>query len=161
MTYYLKLFYVHLEKTSMANCFEEFLSKWNSATKKKAIIDELESHGIILENLVSEVKKDLDVFDLICHIAWDMPPLTRRERADRVKKRNYFTKYGDKVRTILNALLDKYADEGIENIEDLSVLMIEPLNEFGTPVEIVQLFGGRDKYMDAIEELEHELYAVA
>jgi len=140
---------------------DEFLARWNSSTKKKAVIDELESHGVILENLVSEVKKDLDVFDLVCHIAWDMPPLTRRERADRVKKHNYFTKYGDKARIIINALLDKYADEGIENIEDLSVLRIEPFNEFGTPAEIVQLFGGRDKYMVAIEELENELYAVA
>jgi len=140
---------------------DEFLARWNTATKKKAVIDELEAHGIILENLVSEVKKDLDVFDLVCHIAWDMPALTRRERAERVKKHNYFTKYGDKARMIINALLDKYADEGIENIEDLSVLRIEPFNEFGTPAEIVKLFGGRDEYMDAIEELEHELYAVA
>lgn len=139
----------------------EFLARWNSFTKKKTVIDELESHGVILENLVSEVKKDLDVFDLICHIAWDMPPLTRRERADRVKKRNYFTKYGDKARAIINALLDKYADEGIENIEDPSVLRIEPFSEFGTPAEIVQLFGGRDKYLGAIAELENELYAVA
>jgi len=139
---------------------DEFLARWNSTTKKKAVIDELESHGIILENLMSEVKKDLDVFDLVCHVAWDMPPLTRRERADRVKKRNYFTKYGDKARNIIDALLDKYADEGIENIEDLSVLRIEPFNQFGTPAEIVTLFGGRDKYMDAIEKLENELYAV-
>jgi len=140
---------------------DEFLARWNSSTKKKVVIDELETHGVILENLVSEVKKDLDVFDLVCHIAWDMPPLTRRERADRVKKHNYFTKYGDKARIIINALLDKYADEGIENIEDLSVLRIEPFNELGTPAEIVQLFGGRDEYMVAIEELENELYAVA
>ena len=139
---------------------DEFLTRWNGATKKKAVIDELESHGVILENLVSEVKKDLDVFDLVCHIAWDMPPLTRRERADRVKKHNYFTKYGDKARTIINALLDKYADEGIDNIEDLSVLRIEPFNEFGTPAEIVKLFGGRNKYLDVVEELEHEIYAV-
>jgi len=140
---------------------EEFLARWNTATKKKAVIDELESHGIILENLVAEVKKDLDVFDLVCHVAWDMPALTRRERAERVKKRNYFTRYGKKARMIISALLDKYADEGIENIEDLSVLRIEPFSEFGTPAEILKLFGGRDEYMEAMEELEHELYAVA
>ena len=116
---------------------------------------------LILENLVSEVKKDLDVFDLVCHVAWDMPPLSRRERAERVKKRNYFTRYGDKARMIINALLDKYADEGIENIEDLSVLRIEPFNQFGTPAEIVRLFGGRKKYLDTIGELEDQLYAVA
>lgn len=140
---------------------DDFLSKWNSATKKKAIIDELEAHGVILENLVLDVKKDLDVFDLVCHVAWDMPPLSRHERADRVKKRNYFTKYGDKARIIINALLDKYADEGVENIEDLSVLRVEPFNQFGTPSEIVQLFGGKKKYLDAIGELENQLYAAA
>ena len=139
---------------------DDFLARWNSFEKKKAVIDELESHGIILDNLLSEVKKDLDAFDLICHVAWDMPPLTRRERADRVKKRNYFTKYGDQARIILNALLDKYADEGIDNIEDPSVLRVEPFNRFGTPAEIVQMFGGRDKYLKAIGELEHEIYAV-
>lgn len=137
----------------------DFLAHWNSAHKKKAIIEELESHGVILENLRDEVKKDLDIFDLICHIAWDMPALTRRERAEQVRKRNYFTKYGEKARTIIDALLDKYADEGIENIEDLSVLRIEPFNQIGTPAEIIQIFGSRDQYIHVIEELEHELYA--
>jgi len=140
---------------------DDFLARWNSFEKKRAVIDQLESHGIMLDNLLSEVKKDLDAFDLICHIAWDKPPLTRRERADKVKKRNYFTKYEDKARTILNALLDKYADEGIDNIEDPSVLRVEPFNRFGTPAEIVKIFGGRDKYLEAIEELEREIYAVA
>lgn len=139
---------------------DEFLAKWNSTTKKKAIVKELESHGIILENLAAEVKKDLDVFDLICHIAWDMPPLSRKERADRVKKHNYFTKYGDKARTIIEALLDKYAEEGIENIEDLSVFRVEPFSQFGTPIEILKIFGGRNKYMHLVEELEKELYTV-
>jgi type I restriction enzyme R subunit len=140
---------------------EDFLARWNSTHKKKAIVSELESHGIILDNLLEEVKKDLDIFDLICHIAWDMPALTRKERAEQVRKRNYFTKYGDKVRMVIEALLDKYADEGIENIEDLSVLRIEPFNKIGTPAEIIQIFGGRDKYLHVIEELENELYAAA
>jgi len=140
---------------------DDFLSRWNNTNKKKAIIEELESHGVILDNLMDEIKKDLDIFDLICHIAWDMPALTRRERAEQVKKRNYFTKYGDKARAIIEALLDKYADEGIENIEDLAVLRIEPFNKFGTPAEIIQIFGGRDKYLHVIEELEHEIYAAA
>ena len=119
---------------------DDFLARWNSSHKKKAIIEELESHGVILENLMAEVKKDLDVFDLICHIAWDKPALTRKERADNVKKRNYFTKYGEKARMIIDALLDKYASEGIENIEDMSVLRIEPFNQIGTPAEIVKIF---------------------
>jgi len=140
---------------------DDFLAKWNSAHKKKAVIEELESHGIIPENLMAEVKKDLDAFDLICHIAWDMPALTRRERSENVKKRNYFTKYGEKARKVIEALLDKYADEGIENIEDLAILRIEPFNQIGTPTEIVQIFGGRDQYIHVIEELEHELYTAA
>ncbi|QQR67317.1 MAG: DEAD/DEAH box helicase family protein [Candidatus Brocadia sp.] len=140
---------------------DDFLARWNSAHKKKAIIEELESQGIIPENLMSGVKKDLDVFDLICHIAWDMPALTRRERAENVKKRNYFTKYGEMARKVIDALLDKYADEGIENIEDLAILRIEPFNQIGTPTEIVQLFGGREQYLHVLEELEQELYTAA
>ena len=139
----------------------DFLARWNSAHKKKVIIEELETRGIIFENLKDEVKKDLDIFDLVCHIAWDMPALTRRERVEGVKKRNYFTKYGDKVRLIIDALLDKYADEGIENIEDLSILRIEPFNQIGTPTEILQIFGGRNTYLQVVKELEHEIYAVA
>lgn len=139
---------------------DDFLAHWNSAHKKKAVIEELESQGIMVENLLDEVKKDLDVFDLICHIAWDKPPLTRRERAENVKKRNYFTKYGEQAKKIINALLDKYASEGIENIEDLAVLRIDPFNQMGTPSEIVQIFGGKEEYLHAIKELEHELYEV-
>lgn len=140
---------------------DNFLARWNGTHKKKAVIEELESHGVILENLMAEVKKDLDVFDLICHIAWDRPALTRRERAEQVKKRNFFTKYGEKARMVIDALLDKYADEGIENIEDFAILRIEPFNQIGTPTEIVQIFGGRDQYLHVIEELEHELYTAA
>jgi type I restriction enzyme, R subunit len=140
---------------------DDFLARWNGTNKKKAIISELESHGVILDNLLDEVKRDLDIFDLICHIAWDQPALTRRERAEQVRKRNYFTKYGGKARTVIEALLDKYADEGIENIEDLAVLRIEPFSRMGTPAEIIQIFGGRDKYLQVIEELEHELYIAA
>ncbi|GIL19948.1 MAG: DUF2075 domain-containing protein [Candidatus Jettenia sp.] len=140
---------------------DNFLARWNGAHKKKAVIEELESQGIIPENLMAEVKKDLDVFDLICHIALDMPALTRRERAENIKKRNYFSKYGEKARKVIDALLDKYADEGIENIEDLTILRIEPFNQIGTPTEIVQMFCGRDQYLHVIEELEHELYTAA
>jgi type I restriction enzyme R subunit len=140
---------------------DDFLSRWNSAEKKKTIIDELEAHGIILDNLKAEVKKDLDIFDLICHIAWDRPALTRRDRVEKVKKKNYFTKYGDKARLIIDALLEKYADEGIENIEDMEVLRVEPFSNIGTPTEIVQIFGSRDQYLHTIAELERELYAVA
>jgi len=140
---------------------DDFLTKWNLANKKKTIIEELEAHGVILENLKEEVKKDLDVFDLICHVAWDMPALTRRERAENVKKRNYFTKYGDKVRMVISAMLDKYSSEGIENIEELSVLKVDPFTTIGTPAEIVGFFGGKENYLKALRELEHEIYKVA
>ncbi len=105
--------------------------------------------------------KDLDPFDLICHVAFDQPPLTRKERADNVRKRNYFTKYGEQARAVLNALLDKYADEGIENIENPNVLNVEPIRSLGTPVELIRAFGGKKQYEEAIRELEQQLYGAA
>lgn len=140
---------------------QDFLTKWTDADKKKTLIEELEKHGVILENLMEEVKKDLDIFDLICHVAWDMPALTRKERANEVKKRNYFTKYGEQARNIMNALLDKYASEGIEDIEELSVLKVDPFPGLGTPAEIIKIFGGKENYLKAIRELELEIYKVA
>jgi type I restriction enzyme R subunit len=140
---------------------EDFLTRWNQAEKKKTIIEELEKQGVIMENLLEEVKKEIDIFDLICHVAWDRPALSRRERANGVKKRNYFTKYGEKAKAVLLALLDKYADEGVENIEELSVLKVDPLNSFGTPPEIIAAFGGKENYLTAIRELEAELYKAA
>ena len=111
--------------------------------------------------LATEVGADLDQFDLICHIAFDQPPLTRRERADNVKKRNYFAKYGEQARAVLTALLDKYADEGFAPLEDMNVLRVQPISGFGTPVEIVKLFGGRDAFIAALRELESLLYNAA
>jgi len=137
---------------------QTFLQEWNSAEKKKVIIEELEKQGIIVENLQEDVNEDLDIFDLICHIAYDAPALTRKERAENVRKRNYFTKYGDKARAVLEALLDKYAEEGIGNIEETSILKVDPLSKFGTPIEIVNLFGTKQKYLQAVRELEDEIY---
>lgn len=138
---------------------DQFLQRWNSAKKKQAIIDELEEHGIILENLAAEIGKDFGDFDLICHIAFDQPPLTRKERANNVKKRNYFSKYGDKARTVLEALLEKYADEGISSIENAKVLKLRPFSDIGTPVEIINsVFGGKEQFENAISELENELF---
>ena len=140
---------------------DNFLQAWNDAEKKQAIIEELENQGLSFAELKEEIKSDLDIFDLICHIAWDAPALTRRERAENVRKRNYWTKYGDKARTVLNALLDKYAEEGIENIEDMKILTVDPLKELGTPTELVGLFGGKPQYLAAIRELETEIYRAA
>ena len=140
---------------------DNFLQVWNEADKKQAIIAELEKQGIIFEELKMELKKELDIFDLICHIAWDAPALTRRERAENVRKRNYWTKYGDKARSVLKALLDKYATSGIEDIEDMKVLTVPPITELETPSEIVKLFGGKEQYLKAIRELEAEIYSAA
>ena len=140
---------------------DNFLQTWNDAEKKRAIIEELESQGIIFEELKDEIKNDLDIFDLICHIAWDAPALTRKERAENVRKRNYWTKYGDKARNVLNAILDKYAETGIEAIEDMKVLTVPPITDIGTPKEIIDSFGGKPQYLQAIRELESEIYKVA
>ena len=137
----------------------DFLTRWNNSRKKQAIIELLEEHGIIFDNLAEIVGKEYGAFDLICHIAYDQPPLTRRERAEKVKKRNYFTKYGDQARAVLNALLDKYADEGIGPLENAKILKLEPFSEIGTPMEIInQLFGSKSDYEKAIQELEQELF---
>jgi type I restriction enzyme R subunit len=139
----------------------DFLNKWNNTDRKEAIIAELQEQGVLVEALTEAVEKNLDLFDLICHIAYDQPPLTRKERADNVKKRNYFTKYGEQSRKVLEALLDKYADEGIENIENIEVLRIKPFDEFGSPIEIIKQFGSKEKYFEAVKELEYELYKTA
>jgi len=139
---------------------DNFLKQWNDAEKKTAIITELEEHGVILENLAEEAEKqDLDAFDLLAHIAYDAPPLTRKERAENVKKRNYFAKYGDKARAVLEALLDKYADQGVQTIESTKILKLDPFADIGTPVEIIRdAFGGKSGYEDAIRDLENQIY---
>lgn len=140
----------------------EFLSRWNAADKKHAIISELADQGVFFEALAEEVAnrsgKAFDPFDLLCHVAWDQPPLTRKQRAEQVKKRDYFAKYGDQARLVLNALLDKYADEGLGAIEETKILSIAPFTQLGTPVELIQAFGGLAHYQQAINELEQALY---
>jgi type I restriction enzyme, R subunit len=138
---------------------DEFLKRWSKADRKAAILQELEQHGVLIEALAQEVGKDFDAFDLICHVAFDQPPMTRRERAEQVKKRNYFAKYGDQARKVLESLLEKYADTGIENIEDIKVLTLAPFSNMGSAVELVQAFGGKPAYIQALHELEQELYA--
>lgn len=138
---------------------DDFLRAWTNAERKAALIEELESHGVLLDALAEEVGKDFDPFDLVCHIAFDQPPLTRKERAEQVKKRNYFAKYGEQARTVLNALLDKYADTGVENIEDIKILTLDPFKTMGSAPELIKAFGGKPAYLEAIKELEHHLYA--
>ena len=140
---------------------DDFLNRWNQSDKKKAIVDELEEQGVFFEALKEEVGKDFDPFDLICHIAFESKPLTRKERADNVKKRNYFTKYSEKAQAVINNLLDKYTDDGLLTIESTEVLKLDPLNKLGTPIELVKAFGGKPQYTAALKELENELYKTA
>ena len=137
---------------------DDFLTRWNAVERKQAIIDELAAEGLPLTVIVDELGQDLDPFDLVCHIAFDAKPLTRRERAENVKKRDVFTKYGGQARAVLGALLDKYADEGILNLDDANVLRIPPLDSLGTPVELVRAFGGKPDFDRAVHDLQFALY---
>ena len=137
---------------------DDFVRRWNEADRKQVIIDELEQYGVMIENLAEEVGKDLDPFDLILHIAYDQRPLTRKERAEKVRKRNYFAKYGETARAVLEALLDKYQDEGVIDLDDPNVLRIAPFTQIGTPVQLVKEFGSRADFEAAVRELQSTLY---
>ncbi|GIU44394.1 DEAD/DEAH box helicase [Shewanella colwelliana] len=138
---------------------DEFVKRWHDSDRKQAIIDELAQEGIIWAALEEEVGKEMDPFDMICHVVYDQPPLTRKERANSVKKRNYFTKYSDTAQTVLENLLVKYADVGVQEIESMQVLKVQPFNEIGSLSEIVKKgFGGKKEYEQAISELEAEIY---
>jgi len=139
----------------------EFLTDWNDSERKSAIIKELEERGVFFEELKKEVGKDLDPFDMVLHIAFDKPPLTRQERANNVLKEDYFSKYGEEARRVLKVLLEKYSDEGIEAIEDLDVLKVQPLNQFGSPFEIISYFGGRKQYVEAVQQMQEIIYVGA
>ena len=140
---------------------DEFLNVWNEAKRKQAILEELAVKGVFLDELAGDVGRDYDAFDLICHVAFDQPPLTRRERADKVKKKNVFGRYSEKSRQVLDALLEKYADAGIRSLESLEILKVDPLRTLGTPMEILGFFGGKSGYLTALRELEAALYREA
>jgi type I restriction enzyme R subunit len=139
---------------------DDFLTAWNEADRKQAIVEELEKRGVFFDDLCDEVGKDLDPFDMILHIVFDQPPLTRKERADKVRKRNYFTKYGEQAAAVLEALLTKYAESGLADLENVDVLKVDPIRSFGTQVYIVnKIFGGIEKFRQAIKDLEAVIYA--
>lgn len=140
---------------------DAFLTTWMQSDRKRAIIDELEQRGVIFSALNEEIGSDFDPFDLICHVAFEQKPLTRRERAERVKKRDYFTKYGDLARKVISALLDKYSEEGLLDLENPAILTLDPLSTLGTPVQIIRSFGGKPAYEAAIHALTDELYQAA
>ena len=155
--------YTRINLLKKYDSLDEFLQAWQQADRKAALLQELEGQGVLLEALADEVAHmgmvDLDPFDLLLHVAYDQPPLTRRERAQRVKKRNVFTQYGPVARKVLDALLDKYADEGIATIESNEVFKLQPFTDLGSPVELVRSFGGRPQYLSALQALEQALYA--
>jgi type I restriction enzyme R subunit len=138
-----------------------FLTVWNDAEKKQAVLEELAAKGVFLDELAEQVGRDYDAFDLVCHVAFDAPPLTRKQRAEKVRRRDLFGKYGDKARAVIEALLQKYADTGIASVESMDILKVTPLPSLGTPTEIVNLFGGKRAYLAAIRELETALYQEA
>lgn len=138
---------------------DQFLQSWSEADKKAAVVRELEEEGVIFQALADEVGKDVGPFDLICHVVFGQPPLTRRERAENVRKRDYFSKYGEQARAVLSALLDKYSDGGLDDIENMAVLKVQPLSDLGSVRELVDAFGGRDAYKQAIRDLESAIYS--
>ena len=137
---------------------DNFLRRWNNTERKQVIIEELENEGLLLVPLAEEVGKDLDPFDLICHVAFDQPPLTRRERVENVRKRDFFTKCGDQARSVLESLLQKYQDEGVTELDDPRILKIDPFDKMGTPLQLLNNFGGRDGFEQAVHELQTALY---
>ncbi|RJE74865.1 EcoAI/FtnUII family type I restriction enzme subunit R [Reichenbachiella sp. MSK19-1] len=137
---------------------DDFIQRWNSSEKKEELIKELAEQGVLIEALREEVGQDMDAFDLICHVAFDQPALTRKERANAVRKRNYFTKYGAVAQKVLESLLAKYEDEGITSIEQGTILKVKPLNKLGSPVELVRAFGKKKDFERAIVELEQQIY---
>ncbi|MBA4059822.1 MAG: restriction endonuclease [Verminephrobacter sp.] len=151
--------YTRINLRKQYDSLDQFLQAWQQADRKAALLQELEGQGVLLDALADEVGKDLDPFDLLLHVAYDQPPLTRSERARRVQKRNVFTQYGPVARKVLEALLDKYADEGIATIESNEVFKLQPFTDLGSPVELVRSFGGRPQYLSALQTLERELYA--
>jgi type I restriction enzyme, R subunit len=151
-------------KKTLRNHFvslNDFVSQWNSAERKEAIIEELKSEGLLLDPLAEEVGKNLDPFDLICHVAFDQPPLTRRDRVENVRKRDVFTKYGQQARAVLEALLQKYQDEGMTALDDPRILKVAPFDSMGTPVQLLKQFGGRNGFEKAVHELQSALYEKA
>jgi type I restriction enzyme R subunit len=137
---------------------DAFISDWNEQTRKTAITTELQKHGVFLNELADAVGADYDAFDLVCHIAFDRKPLTRRERAQNVIKRDYFGKYSGMARQVLEGLLDKYSEVGIDGLEDLNTLAVKPLVDLGTRVELIASFGGREQFEKALREMEQLLY---
>jgi type I restriction enzyme R subunit len=157
--------YTRIHLNRRFSSLDQFLQAWSDADRKAALIAELEAQGLLFDALADEVGPDLDPFDLLLHVAYGQPTLTRRQRPDRartrVKAQNAFAKYGEVARNVIDALLDKYADQGVQTLESIEVLRVPPLDQLGTPTEILRSFGGRQQYDAALRRLELELYSSA
>ena len=162
--------FVDYSRSNMLNQYptlEKFLESWFSTERKDAIIRALLDEGVFLDQLQDEVGLEIDPFDLICHIAFDKKPLTRSERARKVKaKPKYFEKYGEMAQRIIEALLDQYAEDGYETIDKVldtgqlaGFLAAPPLNEFGRPLEVLKIFGGKEQFQQAMNELQEQIYS--
>ena len=139
---------------------DEFINRWNSTDKKQAIIDELREQGVNLDLLRKDIGNDnIGDFDLILHIAYDKKPLTRKERAENVMKKGYLYKYSEVAQKVLRGLLEKYSDDNELELTNTKILELKPFDEYGSPMKIVKEFGGKEKYIEAVEELEDEIYA--
>jgi type I restriction enzyme, R subunit len=161
--------YTRINLIKQYESLDQFLQAWHSADRKAALVQELEQRGVLIEALQAELATEtglqgLDPFDLLLHVAYNQPPLTRRERARRVRQRSaqatVFTHYGPLARKVIDALLDKYADEGVATLESTEVLKLQPFTDLGSPVELIKSFGGRPQYLAAAQSLERELYTV-
>ncbi|MBN2734558.1 MAG: DEAD/DEAH box helicase family protein [Methanomicrobiaceae archaeon] len=150
-------------KTAVAKDYptlDEFLNHWTDAERKSVVVAELEEKGVLIDALKEQVGFEYDPFDLICHVVFDRPPMSRKERAGKVRKQSYFDRFGKEARAVLDAILDKYSDEGLLDIESMEILRVTPISSFGTPIEIINgIFGGRDNYLKAIKGLETCLYS--
>ena len=155
--------YTKKKVTDRFASLDDFLRRWSESERKQVVIEELAEQGVPWEALAEEVErktgKHAGPFDLVCHVAYGQPPLSRKERAENVKKRNYFARYEGQARQVLETLLDKYADAGIEEVEDIKVLQLDPFRQFGTLPELVSAFGGKDGYLKAVNDLESEIYS--
>ncbi|HMS30840.1 MAG TPA: type I restriction-modification enzyme R subunit C-terminal domain-containing protein [Candidatus Saccharibacteria bacterium] len=137
---------------------DEFLQTWQNAKQRYYILEELENKGVPLSELREKFGGDMDLFDLVLHIAYDQKPLKRSDRAESVRRSKFFNEYQGRAREVLEALLDKYESASLKTIEDPSILRLKPIDQFGTPVEIAQLFGGIEHYQTAVNQLEEKIY---
>ena len=140
---------------------DDFLKRWSANERKQAVVDEIEAEGFPLTKVAEELDKNLDPFDIVCHIAFDANPLTRRERVQSVRKQDVLSKYGERARAVLAALLDKYADEGVLHLDDTNLLRIPPISNLGTPIELVRAFGDKSSFERAVFDVQSALYREA